>query len=141
MFHFAALLTLLGLLACKAETPASEMVSATAEAVPAGFVAFYERFHADSLYQVEHIAWPLSGKRLQEGEVAGEAGAGRWTRDTWRVHKRVRPEDGFVLEYEVMGDDLVTERIAARQGNYELIRRFARLSDGWQLIYYAESAL
>ena len=37
------------------------MDEATASRLPEDFVAFYERFLQDSLYQMEHINFPLEG--------------------------------------------------------------------------------
>lgn len=34
--------------------------------LPADFVEFYRRFHSDSLYQIEHINWPLAGKQARQ---------------------------------------------------------------------------
>ena len=136
MFRFAALFAFTVLLGCRQNTsPGSDAAVTAPESVPAGFVEFYERFHADTAYQVAHIVWPLAGKATETSDSADT----HWQRETWRHHKRVTAADGFAQDFQQLGEDLVIERIASAKGEYQLLRRFARLSGGWHLIYYSES--
>jgi hypothetical protein len=122
-----AFLLLLTFTACGNERDAS----ATA---PDDFAAFYERFHRDSLYQIEHINFPLEGL---PGNAAEADASFRWERESWRMHKPIDPEEsGFHSEFSRLGD-IVIERIVHESGEYGMMRRFARLNDGeWYLIYY-----
>lgn len=107
----------------------------------AEFMAFYEKFHADSLYQMQHIAWPLRG----ETTAPDESGADNrrlavWTPDTWRMHRPLDMSTGeFKRSWEVLGDELVLERIRYAAANYGMERRFTKRDDGeWELVYYLD---
>jgi hypothetical protein len=58
-------------LSCKngAKDPAEKVVKP--EDLPADFQAFYQRFHADSAYQMSHIEWPLKGERPNPSQTGG----------------------------------------------------------------------
>lgn len=98
------------------------------------FASFYERFHADSSFQVEHIAWPLDGN-LQQND-AGAMVDVRWQSEDWSMHKPLDLGDSYVQEVDNSQPDLVVERIKTAEGAYLIERRFAKLGDDWWLIYY-----
>lgn len=136
------------LLACRnqpagtSNLPAQPMETLqTDAALPADFQAFYGKFHADSLYQIAHISWPLSGKiarQLDSAHVALEETD--WQPETWRMQHTVDFSTGeFVREFEPLGDVMVIERIRTPGSEFSLERRFAKRPDGeWQLIYYRD---
>lgn len=97
------------------------------------FSAFYERFLRDSLYQMEHITFPLEGL---PSNAAGADADFRWQRENWRVHHPIDEQSGFRSEFTRLGD-IVIENIVHESGEYGMMRRFAKLDDGeWHLIYY-----
>ncbi len=101
------------------------------------FEVFYERFLRDSLYQMEHITWPLEGIPDNVGSEEEAAGF-RWERKDWIMHRPFDESTGFRSEFTPISEDLVIERIVHESGDYGMLRRYARLGDeGWQLIYYA----
>jgi hypothetical protein len=124
-----------------AQPEATSQAAANAE-LPADFQAFYRQFHADSVYQVEHILWPLPGETSQAiGDTTqGIQQSTYWQRENWRMHHSFDAEFGeFQRTFEQLGDVLIIERIRARGANYGLERRFSKQGEGeWQLIYYSD---
>lgn len=101
-----------------------------------GFEEFYTRFHQDSLYQIQHIQFPLQGV---SSNPTDHHSAFRWYRKDWRMHHLFDEQTtGFQSTFTRLGDDFVIERIDHRNGQYGMERRFSRLGDQeWFLIYYA----
>ena len=99
-----------------------------------GFTRFYERFHADSAYQVAHVTFPLEGNVLTN--AAGERRDVGWAAEDWVLHRPLALGDRYVREVETTQPDLVTERVRTAEGQYIIERRFARLGTEWYLIYY-----
>lgn len=110
---------------------------ANLEDLPGDFIEFYELFHSDSAYQLKHIAFPLEGffrDNEKENDIIYSI---IWTEENWVLHRRFDPSDtAFTQEFKVLGNSAVTETISALDGLFKIERRFARLSDGWNLIYY-----
>lgn len=109
--------------------------NALAADLPEGFVPFYERFHRDMVFQKEHIAFPLDGIPAGE-DLPGDFA---WTADNWIDHKRFdSSNDEFEQRFTVLSEDFVVETITKKGTNITMQRRFARLAEGWHLIYYVE---
>ncbi len=130
---------ILTLLACclmtcqEADTPFTEGRASQNDAED--FSAFYERFHSDSVYQMEHITFPLAGLPSYAQTTDGDF---RWQKEDWQMHRIFDPATtGFTSEFTKLGTEIVVERIVHRNGQYGMIRRFARLDGSWHLIYYA----
>lgn len=102
--------------------------------MPADFIEFYKLFHQDSAYQVAHITFPLSGI-LQD--TAGRDSAITWLAENWKIHKQVIPDDLWAVDFTVPMEGVVIEFIHARNAGYYMERRFAKMGDAWNLIYYA----
>ena len=113
------------------EVPSTPNQAAVETELPADFKPFYNSFQSDSLFQLDHIAFPLemvSDDTLQVNE--------KWHRENWKVHKPFDDMNGaFSRNFEVSGD-FVVEHIIDLTGEFTMMRRFAKLSDGWNLIYY-----
>lgn len=104
----------------------------------AAFEAFYERFHQDSIYQIEHIVFPLEGLPREADSLTIAEGKFRWHKADWRMHQRFNFQTSdFKQELIPFGKDIMTEKIVHQSGEYGMIRRFAKVGDGWNLIYYA----
>ena len=107
--------------------------------LPAGttspdFEAFYGQCHADSAFQVEHIAWPLDGNLQSDG--AGGSTDARWTQEDWILHKPLELGQEYIREIDANAPDLVVERVKTKSGSYIIERRFAKFGGEWMLIYY-----
>jgi len=123
----------IGLLCHACENTESEALSENT-GLPDDFSAFYVKFHRDTAFQRSHIVWPLKG--LAAGlETEGET---TWARDEWVPHIRIPSSMEYDQTFNVLTDDLVVETIREKDGNDAMQRRFAKLADGWALIYYVE---
>lgn len=135
-FRVFLLLTTLGFLqmACQDTPPPLQEVEETAAELP-DFETFYQQFHADSLYQMAHIQFPLQGVSSRPEE---HSAGFRWEKEDWRMHRAFSASSGFRSEFIPLGDDLMIENIVHKNGQYGMERRFSRLGgDEWYLIYYA----
>lgn len=112
--------------------------AAEAEGLPVDFTEFYTRFHGDSAFQLQHIQWPLAGIPEQADSIQLARGNYQWTQEQWQTHKPFNSEGGtFKQNFEVLSKDLIVERIRDKDEQFGMERRFAKLSEGWYLIYYA----
>jgi hypothetical protein len=127
--------------ACKNQSDTNIQVTNDMAGLPEGFMAFYEEFHADSLYQIAHIVWPLEGEKgVQVGDGRVEIQSVEWLPESWKMHRRVDFSKGeYRQELEPVGEIMVIERIYTKLGNYGLERRFAKSPSGeWELIFYGD---
>lgn len=117
----------------KVETNPQESTS-----LPADFLEFYERFHQDTTYQLDHIVWPLAGRPGALDTLSlDENGSFFWEKDKWTIHKPFNHDAQFDREFEVLGSNLVNEISTHQEHGVTMLRRFAKTSGGWNLIYYA----
>lgn len=136
------LVAIIGCYACQnqdtgTQTAAPSEATATEEEL-AGFRQFYQKFHQDSLYQVDHVIFPLEGLPDNADSLAFVEDNFHWEREDWQMH---RPFDfefsDFIRQLEPIGGNIVVERIIHKTGQMGMVRRFSRLGDDWYLIYYA----
>lgn len=138
---FLYLLTAIAFFACKNNRPKeSEQVTQTSVQLPQDFLDFYQKFHHDSLYQMEHIIWPLQGDTDQQVDSTHYQKVNTvWERDKWHIQRLDFNQDDYVFDRKMLGDILIIERIRPRSVNYGIERRFAKQSNGeWALIYYSD---
>ena len=139
-------LALAGLLGCRNQSAnkplQSDQTTQAAELkLPPDFLEFYQRFHRDSLYQIAHISWPLQGDAaFQVDSTTYEKRMTVWEPQDWLMH---RPVDFSTSEYrrqrDVLGDELIVERISYAAANFGLERRFVKQFNGeWELVYYSD---
>jgi len=115
----------------------TEIASSEASKPDNGFLVFYDRFHSDSVFQMEHIVFPLEGipPRPEDGIIPDDF---RWQKDDWIIHKLFDSMDGTYVQYiKEVGPGLVVDQIKDAAGTYGMQRRFAKMGDDWFLIYYA----
>lgn len=112
-----------------------EATSSSNTGMPADFLDFYERFHADPEFQLAHVSFPLQGVKATDED--GGVEAHNYTKDEWVTHKPYDDLDGtFRRSFSEFGG-MVTETIQANQSeSFRMLRRFAKLGDEWHLIYY-----
>ena len=110
------------------------------ETLPSGFLTFYEKFHADSLYQMSHINWPLQGdKSVPVDSTTLQLQEVYWEARNWRMHRANFDLNDYRIERQTIGDIMVVERVMAKAVNYGIERRFAKQPDGeWALIFYSD---
>lgn len=129
------------IIACKpasvdtnASTTAEEM--AVVE-IPEDFRLFYDRFHSDTTFQLEHIVFPLSGLPANADTLTPGTNF-KWEKEGWRWHRPVDPTlTGFEREWQMLSRELISETISQKAAGFGMRRRFAKMDTDWMLIYYA----
>lgn len=115
--------------------------SATAQNTPStagAFDDFYKRFHSDSVYQIEHILFPLQGLPAEADSATLVDGNFYWQKDDWKMHKAFDTEDNaFQVELQAVTDNVYEELIFHKLSGYAMIRRFAKVNEDWYLTYYS----
>jgi hypothetical protein len=126
---------------CKSKNdslPNDEAEATIQDTLPSDFIQFYNRFHEDSTFQIEHIVFPLEG--LPPSSGAGDTlNTTRyyWQKADWKKHNHFTdPGQHFEQWYEVTDARLIEHWIHMKGTNLYMQRRFAYLGDEWFLIYY-----
>ncbi len=103
------------------------------------FFEFYKKFHEDSLFQIEHIIFPLPGLPGFADSLLVENGEYFYLKPGWRMLKAVNWDTTtqFERRLEPLGLGIINEFICTHD-NFCLVRRFSKLSNGWNLIYYED---
>ncbi len=133
---FICSLFVLLLFSCKQEN-APSTTNTSAQTSGDDFEAFYQKFHEDSLFQIDHIVFPLDGLPNNVQDSTLSLGKFQWQKEDWIMHKAFDPNDeSFIREIDHMSNSLVVESIRMSTGEYGMERRFAKLSNKWFLIHY-----
>ena len=106
----------------------------TPGSLPPGFAEFYERFHQDTSFQMQHIAFPIPEKKPEPDTVGTPES--QWTRDNWVLHRPITEAAEFERTFDVLTDELIVETIRHIEQNYAIQRRYALTNEGWSLVYY-----
>ncbi|MDX1685735.1 MAG: hypothetical protein R3275_10905 [Saprospiraceae bacterium] len=134
------LITVILLGACKNRTDSSSenLMNETPGELPDDFTTFYKKFHEDTAYQMRHIIWPLPGQPSMLDSLGQfEDDKFYWERSEWIHHKPYSPESQFNRDFEIISDFIVNETFTHQEMPIHVLRRFAKTSDGWQLIFYS----
>ncbi len=87
-----------------------------------------------------HIIFPLEGLPSTSGD--GDTlitDRYFYQKASWKKHNRFTDPGGdFDHWYEVLNDRIIEHWIQLKGTNLHMRRRFAKLDDGWYLIYYQE---
>lgn len=134
----AILFLLAGLFGCQSSPEADEGGKLQVpEELPESFANFYERFLTDSLYQMEHILFPLQGLPDKADSATISSNTFRWEMDDWKIHRPIKAGNDFTISFRPLSETMIVESIRHESGVYAMERRFAEFDDGWYLIYYA----
>lgn len=95
------------------------------------FLTFYDRFHADTIFQKESIVFPL--KRVDPLEESIDS---VWTLNSWKIHKPYNDMDGTFQRIFTGNEDIIVEQISDASGQFNMIRQWTKLSSGWHLTFY-----
>lgn len=106
--------------------------------IPEDFIPFYEQFHNDTLFQVEHIQFPLEGIPSLSEDTNLEGFTFWWERDGWKYHKPFNSQDNTFTRSFSNFAGIITETIKDGSGQFTMMRRFTKIGDEWKLIYYKE---
>ncbi len=117
-----------------------ETVSQTTVQLPRDFLDFYEKFHRDSQYQMEHVVWPLQGDTSEQVDSTHYKKVGiQWRPEEWHTQRLAYNPKDYHRDLQMLGEVLIIERIRAKAANYGIERRFAKQPEGeWALIYYSD---
>ena len=125
--HFLIFFALI-LSSCKDNTNTTtnqDVIDPSVVEIPEDFPAFYNTFHVDPEFQLNHIVFPLAGK--SEGE--------KWQLEEWDIHRPFTENGEFKRDYENF-EGIITETIIDKNAMFYFIRRFSKIDGEWQLIYY-----
>ena len=115
-------LTLLLFFACNNQPTENAGTVPVNEELPKGFSAFYQQFHQDSAFQMDHIVFPLEGIPDNADQETIQSGTFRWRKENWSL---MRPVDYQMSEYRrdfiPLTDEMVmgahhSQRWAVRHG-------------------------
>lgn len=109
--------------------------SAASVKLPPGFEDFYKKFHEDSIYQIDHILFPLEGLPSISDNPGTEDF--HWDLQSWIMHRSFTDFKDYDREFIVLDSTIVIEKIQLKNKEYGMERRFAKSGNQWQLIYYA----
>lgn len=127
-------------LICSCQNPTSEERTASETSTLSGvpdFDKFYYRFHADSVFQINSVQFPLQGIPANAGELEVDEAAYRWEKEKWVFHKLIT-DPAFESNFQVLDESLITEYIIHKNRKMGMKRRFSKSSgENWKLIYYA----
>jgi hypothetical protein len=125
------------ILACNSTSNKTEP-SSEGKRLPESFLRFYEKFHSDSVFQMGHVIFPLAGQPSHRDSLYNNKNF-YWQKDDWKIHRAFDPSnETFVQTFEMIDENMIIDFINTPDGNMHMQRRFAKLSDGWHLIYFAD---
>lgn len=102
--------------------------------IPASFVKFYDDFHKDSIYQIEHIIFPLDGKPQMMDSMINNY---QWQKSDWAMHNDMTTEQSeFSQSFEIVDPTIIEEYIIHQTAGFGIFRRFSLIGGEWYLIYY-----
>lgn len=118
--------------------PVAEAVENATE-LPADFVEFYKKFHEDSLFQLEHVQFPLAGRQAERGADGTMNISLNWSREEWKMmHLPPLNTGEFRRDFMPISPGLISETIkTSEEVGYSIERRFGKLGRDWSLIYYS----
>lgn len=102
---------------------------------PDGFIDYYDRFHTDSSFQMNHIVFPLRSKTVTIDSTGTESSEMVYTAENWKMHKPFQNDDSYTRTHQVIGN-MVIEKIQDNMGLLEIERRWGVIDSTWNLIFY-----
>ena len=106
------------------------------QSLPEDFRSFYNQFHTDSVFQIQHITFPLDGIKKANDGPADILVAIKWQKNGWDLHKPFNDHNGtFERRFSIVGL-IIIENINDRNNYFSMERRFALIDGEWHLIFY-----
>lgn len=105
--------------------------------LPDDFHSFYDKFHTDSIFQLERTQFPLKGL-TQSSDSTKVADEILWQKEDWQLHRPFDNQGGTFERTFSNLQGIVSEYISANNGLFSLEKRYAKLAGKWHLIYYQE---
>ncbi len=118
--------------------PPTNIKESVIDTLPESFFRFYENFHTDSIFQLQHIQFPLAGVAVHP-TIQNKTVDTFWQAENWIIHKAFNDYGGtFKREYRNL-NGLILEYISNNTGDFNMERRFLHNEEeDYDLIYYAE---
>ncbi len=116
----------------------SEQVKGNELTLPNGFREFYEAFHSDSSYQMNHIIFPLKGVRTRKDSMESLSLDIEYIPEKWKLHKPYVNDGSYSRTFTLFGD-IVIENLIDNMGLLNIERRWAKIDTSWNLIYYGST--
>jgi len=108
-------------------------------ALPTDFRIFYADFHQDSVFQLEHVSFPLEGLPAYADSIQMIPGNYKYKREDWSLHRGFNDNEGqFERKFNILSENMIIETIKDDQNGIGMQRRFANSDGEWRLIYYAD---
>lgn len=102
------------------------------------FKTFYNKFHSDSIYQMNHIQFPLQGLPNRLDSITLAENDFYWQKEDWELlHDFDEAEMGYTKFVTAISPEMVEERIIENTGEHAMVRRFVKIGSEWYLIYYS----
>ena len=112
--------------------------TATIREIPQDFMQFYKSFHGDSLYQVDHISFPLEGLPSYAKKEELQDGKFFWSKEAWRFQRSIDFEfSDFERVLIPINDFLIEETILHKKDRLAIQRKYIKFGEEWTLIYYS----
>ncbi len=105
------------------------------EKLPNDFKEFHEKFHVDSVYQINRINFPLRGlpAHFTEDDIHYE-----YQENEWVMHKPFDvSSDLYKREWILVNSSEIEEIIISTEADFGMSRTFKQSSGYWYLVYYA----
>lgn len=100
------------------------------------FDSFYVQFHADSVFQMERIKFPLPG--INTDEMGTDNSEYVWEAEDWEMHYDMNLDTTeFIIEKNIT-DSLAIEKIYKENTGFSVERTFKKLDGKWFLVYYKD---
>jgi hypothetical protein len=116
---------------------AKSTVKSSATSKGENFDKFYERFHKDSVFQLNRVKFPLQGKQVNA------AGTNSWKKDNWTMIKAKASEIN-TSEYNVKTsktDNTYFEGIYCKNCGFSFEMKFQLINHKWYLVYLVDNDL
>ena len=124
----------ISIVACKQDHSATTQ-DVVATPIPDDFQSFYTDFHSDSLFQMQHILFPLDGMTTDNTQGMALVHT-KWHSDNWLIHMPFDAMGGTYNRDLFNMNGLIIEHIKSYNGEYGMERRFSKIDNQWMLIYY-----
>ena len=105
------------------------------QAIPTSFQDFYHEFHTDSLFQLQHVTFPLPGLT---SDSSGTLKHTYWTAESWVLHHRPQLSPNHYHHTFQVTPLRITEIIKTKSYDFSMLRTFTKDHDTYYLSYYKE---
>lgn len=123
---------------CKKDKNSKVESKEQSQELPNDFVEFLDTFEIDSTFQMNHITFPLEGAVRAEAENADSMMPYKWRAYKWKLHHKFNNyESIFVRKFLLFNETTIIEKTSGVSGLFQMERRFAKMNNGWNLIYYS----